>query len=90
MSARRYKVEGVFQITGRGAVVAIGEKTDLPVGKALHATVFLPDGTQLSSQAFKEWVLRRDPNPFEKEAYLLHGVEKSQVPEGSSIELEAI
>jgi len=71
-------------------VVAIGETTDLPVGRALSVTVFRPDGSQLSVRAFKEWLLRRDPRPLEKEAFLLRGVEKAQVPEGSSIELEAI
>lgn len=90
MAAGRYKVEEVFQITGRGTVVAIGETTDLPVGKILHATVFRPDGSQLSARAFEEWLLRRDPRPLEKEAYLLQGVEKSEIPEGCSIDLKAI
>lgn len=90
MNAGRFKVEETFQITGRGTVVAIGETTDLHVGRALRATVFRPDGSQLSVQASKEWLLRRNPQPVEKEAFLLHGVEKAQIPEGSSIKLEAI
>ncbi len=91
MTTARFAIEEIFQIAGRGTVVAIGETTTLPVGKALRATVFRPDGSQFTVHAFKEWLLlRHDPRPFGKEAYLLRDIEKAQVPEGSTIELEAI
>jgi len=91
MTSARFTIEETFLITGRGTVVAIGEITTLPVGKALRATVFRPDGSQFTVKAFKEWLLlRNDPRTSEKEAYLLHGVEKTKIPEGSSIEIEAI
>jgi hypothetical protein len=64
MTTTRFAIEEVFQITGRGTVVAIEETTTLPVGKALRATVFRPDGSQFTVQAFKELLLRHDPRPL--------------------------
>jgi translation elongation factor EF-Tu-like GTPase len=83
-------IEERFQIADRGTAVVIGQVTSLPVGKPLRATVSRPDGSRLSVEAFKEWLLRRDRSPPEVEAFLLKGVAKSDVPEGSTIELEAI
>lgn len=91
MTSVRYTIKETFQITGRGTVVAIEETTTLPVGKALRATVFRPDASQFTVKASKEWLLlRHDPRPLEQEAYLLQGIEKVQVPDGSTIELEEI
>ena len=79
-----------FEIADRGAAVAIREVTELPVGKTIRATVVRPDGSRLTTEAFKEWLLRRDPRPMEVEAYLLRRVNKSEIPDGSTLELEAI
>jgi translation elongation factor EF-Tu-like GTPase len=87
---RRFLIEERFHITGRGTVVVIGETTELPVGKALRATIVRPDSSKLSTEAFKEWPLRREQRPLEKEAYLLRGVEKSDIPEGSFVEIELV
>ena len=86
--ARRFLIEERFQITGRGTVVVIGETTELPVGKALRATITRPDSSKLTTEAFKEWFLRREQRPLEKEAYLLRGIEKSEIPSGSFLEIE--
>jgi len=84
----RIKIEQVFQISGRGAVAVIDQVTANPVGRTLCATVFCPDGSQMIvNKVFKEWVLSRHPKPFEKESYLLYGIDKSQIPEGSFIEV---
>jgi len=87
-SAKRFQIKERFQITGRGTVVVIGETTELPVGKALCATVTRPDSSQLTAEAFKEWLLRRDQQPLESEAYLLSGIDESDVPEGCFVEIE--
>ena len=84
-------IEERFQITDRGTAVVIRQVTGLPVGKPLRATVSRPDGSRFSVEAFKEWLLRRDCSPPEEvEAFLLRGVAKNDVPDGSTIELEAI
>lgn len=90
MHALRFNIEETFQISSRGTVVTIREATDFPVGMALHATIFSPDGSQSTVQAFKEYLLRHNPHAVEKEAYLLQGIEKDQIREGSRIEFEAI
>ncbi len=85
-----FQIEEKFDIAGRGTVVVIAQTTSLPVGKVLTATLVFPDGSRMDVEAYKEWLLRRIPEPIEKEAYLLRRVEKAQVPEGSTIELCAI
>jgi hypothetical protein len=87
-SSRRFQIKERFQITGRGTVVVIGETTDLPVGKVLRATVTRPDSSRLTVEAFKEWLVRRDQQPLEREAYLLRGLDKSDIPDGSLVEIE--
>ena len=87
-SPRQFQIKDRFHITGRGTVVVISEITELPVGKALRATVTRPDKSRISTEAFKEWLLRRDPLPRESEAYLLRGIEKAAIPDGSFLEIE--
>lgn len=72
----------------RGLVIAVEAPTDLPMGKRLSATVKRKDGTTIAAVAFKEWLLRRDPNPSENEAFLLHGLDKADVPVGSDVMLQ--
>jgi len=85
------RIQETFQITGRGTVVVTGETTELPVGRALRATVTLPDGNQFTARAYKEWLLRRASSPVDEvEAYLLQDVEKDRVAAGSTIALEVI
>ena len=81
------QVADTFLITGRGLVVAVERATDLPTGKRLVATVIRPDGTAINADAFKEWLLRRSPQPVEKESYLLMGLTKEDVPIGSDLRL---
>lgn len=83
-------IDEQFQITGRGLVVAVSSTTDLPTGKALRATLHLPDGSKLKCEAFKEWLLRRNATPMEKEGFFLPGITSDQVPTGSLFEVEAI
>jgi hypothetical protein len=47
-----------------------------------------PDSSKLATEAFKELILRREPRPLEKEAYLVRGIEKSEIPDGSFVEIE--
>jgi hypothetical protein len=88
ISERRFRIVDRFEITGRGTVVVIDAITDLPVGKTLRAAIIRPDLSMLRAEAFKEWVLRREPTPIENEAYLLLGIEKSDVPDGSFIDIQ--
>ncbi len=81
------RVADTFQITGRGLVVAVEGTTELPVAKKLAAIVRRPDGTTIEAEAFKEWLLRRTPEPIEREAFLLPGLCKDDIPIGSEIEL---
>jgi len=75
----------VFEITGRGAVVVIGEATNRSVGKPHKVEVLKPTGENVRTEAFKEWLLRRATPPVEDEAYLLKGVSKIDIPPGSRL-----
>lgn len=79
------RVTDTFDIAGRGLAVAIDGTTDLPVGKKLVATIVRPDGETVFADAFKEWFLRRNPIPNEKEIFLLLGLTKADVPIGSEL-----
>ena len=79
-----------FHITDRGTVVVISQKTNLPVGKLLKATIVCPNGSHLIADAYKEWLLKRFSQPLENEAFLLHGIEKDEIIEGSSVEITTV
>lgn len=82
------RIVDTFLITGRGLAVAIDQATELPVGRKLVATVLRPDGGIVSADAFKEWLLRRNPERVETEAFLLVGLSKSDAPIGSDVRFE--
>jgi hypothetical protein len=86
----RQDIIELFVISGRGTVAVVAQPTDLPVGKVLQAKIICPDGSCISAEAFKEWLLRKSPTPIEHEAYLLRGITKSDVPSGACIEIAAI
>ena len=77
-------IADTFHITGRGLVVATDQITSLPVGKKLLATVTRPNGSVLKADAYKEWVLHRNQEPLESEAFLLMGLSKIEIPIGSA------
>jgi len=83
--AIEFAVAEVFEITGRGAVVVIDQVTDRAVGKAHPVEVITPAGEVLRADAFKEYLLRRQPTPIEKEAYMLRGLHKIDIPSGSRL-----
>jgi hypothetical protein len=76
-----------FQITGRGAVVVIDGKTELPVSRPLQASVTRSDGSVETFCAWKEWLLRRVSPLLRDEAFLLVGADVQRIPIGSLIEL---
>nr|WP_315477399.1 hypothetical protein [uncultured Undibacterium sp.] len=85
-----FQIAEKFNITDRGTVVVISQITNLPVGKLLKAIIASPNGTHLIADAHKEWLLQRSSQPLENEAYLLRGIEKEQIIDGSSIEITEI
>jgi hypothetical protein len=87
MGSRQFRIEARFQMEGRGTVIVISGPTHLPFGKKLCAIVTLPDSSQLTVEAFREWPSRRDPQPVEREAYLLPNIDKSSLPEDSLVEI---
>jgi hypothetical protein len=74
-----------FEISGRGAVVVISEITEHSVGKPHKVEVVTPAGEVIGTEAFKEWLLRRQPTPVEKEAYMLKNLHKKDIPAGSRL-----
>ena len=42
-----------------------------------------PTGEVVSAEAFKEWLLRRQPVPADQEAFMLKGLHKGDVPDGT-------
>ena len=83
--ANEFAIAEVFEITGRGAVAAIDQVTDRAVGKAHPVEVVTPTGKVLRADAYKEQFLRWQPTPIEKEAYMLHGLHKIDIPPGSRL-----
>jgi translation elongation factor EF-Tu-like GTPase len=83
--AEEFAISDVFEITGRGAVAVIDEVTDRSVGKAHRVELIKPTGEIVGTEAFKEWLLRRDHVPLENEAYLLKGIHKADIPPGSRL-----
>ena len=81
-----FKITETFEITGRGVVVVIAETVDLGVGKKLAATITKSDGSSFPAVAMQEWLLQREPAPVEHAAFLLAGVNKLDVPLGSTVE----
>jgi hypothetical protein len=68
-------------------MVVVDGKTDLPVTEKLIATVYRPDGSITEVGAYKDWLLRRTPVVAELEAFLLIGLEKVDIPEGSTVDI---
>jgi hypothetical protein len=73
------EIQEIFQIQNRGAVAVLGEITDRIPGKPYKVQVILSDGRCLKADAFKEWILRTNPKPVEKEAYILSGLNKADI-----------
>ncbi|MCB9669685.1 MAG: hypothetical protein H6736_23130 [Alphaproteobacteria bacterium] len=82
------EVVETFMISGRGLVVVLDGATDLPVGRAIRATVTTPDGHRIAVSAFREWLLRREPTHHERECFLLAALAKQDVPAGSTVTFE--
>ncbi|TCA20964.1 hypothetical protein [Rhizobium leguminosarum] len=82
------EIEGVFSIQSRpGTMVVVAGNSDLPVSRQLIATLHLPDGSSMETVAYKDWLRHRTPTVHEAEGFLLVGLEKSDIPDGSSIEI---
>jgi hypothetical protein len=79
-----YDIVEIFEIA-RGVVVVLGKATERDVGKPHRVEVALASGQRLSANAFKEWLLRRNSDPMESEAFLLPGLQKSDVPVGAKL-----
>lgn len=77
-----FAIVETFEITGRGAVAVLDKTTGRDVGRALRVQVIKPSGETVSTEAFKEWLLRRQPEPHEKEAFMLKGFRKDDLPAG--------
>lgn len=84
-----YLITETFQITGRGLVIAIDDIIDLRSGKSIIVKITRPDNSVIEATAHQELMLRNKPAVSEKTAFLLAGLEKSQVPIGSYIEVGA-
>jgi len=81
----KFEVIEKFEITDRGAVVVIDEVTERVPGKPYKVEVSGTNNEVLTTEAYKEWFLRRTPEPVEKEAYMLKGLHKKDLSENTSI-----
>ena len=84
MPSLTYSVIDTFEIKNRGLVI-LGDSTceAISVGKECQIVIVTPSGQKLTRKGYKEWLLRRTPDPLENEAYLVVGISKSEVPVGS-------
>ena len=87
METKEYLIEEAFNITGRGVAVILDGITNLDVGKEYRARLYLQDASTIEATAFKEWILRRNIEPLEKEAFMLSGIKKEDIPSGTKIKL---
>ena len=63
----------------------LDEPTGRDAGRAHRVQLLKPSGEAVSAVAFKEWLLRRQPATHEKEAFLLKGIRKGDLPPGTFI-----
>lgn len=77
-----------FQITGRGTVIVVDTKTELPVGRCLKATVHKADGSVKVYTAWKEWLLRSNKEQLEDEAFLVVDATIAHIPVGALVTLQ--
>ena len=83
----KFTVVEVFELTGRGAVAVLNEPTGRDVGRAHRVQLLKPSGEIVTTQASKEWLLRRaTPTPVEDEAFMLKGMRKDDVTPGTLIQ----
>ena len=61
----------------------IGEITWRVPGTAYKVELRAPHSARVVAEAFKESLLRRDPELFEREAYFLSGLHKNDVSENA-------
>jgi hypothetical protein len=80
-----HQVIETFEISGRGAVAVIADVTERRPGRPYRAEVVDPAGTIVAAEAYKEFLLRHQPIPAEREAYWLKGLHKTDVPPGSCL-----
>lgn len=79
----QYSIVEKFEITGRGVVVVIAEVTDRAPGKVYKVKIRGASGECIEAEAVKEWLLRKDPVPIEKEAYVLKGIHEDDLQENT-------
>ncbi|KQZ40065.1 hypothetical protein ASD58_06725 [Duganella sp. Root1480D1] len=85
-----FEVLETFEITGRGLVVVLPVlASDMPHATPLPVTLHVPGQAPFQVQAFHEILLRRTTEVLENSVLLLSGLRKSQVPIGSTLELES-
>lgn len=70
-------------------MVFLPQRTGLSGFRALTATVFRPDGTQLKAKAYKAFVFLQPRPVHHREAFVLRGIDLKSVPKGSSIEIRS-
>jgi hypothetical protein len=80
-------VVDTFQLAGRGLVVTGSVATPLAAGVAHRAETVTPGGRVLRRSAFREFLLRSASPVDEREAFLLPGTTKDEVPTGSRVRL---
>ncbi len=80
-----FAIVETFEITGRGAAVVVDRQTGRDGGRALPVRLIKPSGEAINTDAFKEQLLRRLPQPTENEVFMLKGLHKDDVPAGSLI-----
>jgi hypothetical protein len=78
-------VTETFTITGRGLVGALDRL--LPGNIAPHVEVILhrPDGTELATDGYVEFILRRSPATHESSALFFPRLAREELPIGSRI-----
>lgn len=85
VAAADFVVVEAFPFTGRGVVVVLETPVDRAQGVDHAVEVRTAAGETFTALARKEWLLRRQPTPHEREVFLLLGVEPWQVTVGGRV-----
>ena len=80
-----FAIVETFYVSGRGAVAVLDEPTGRDEGRPHRVQLLKPSGEAVSAMASKEWLLRHQPVVHEKEAFMLRGIRKSDLPPGTLI-----
>ncbi|MBB4569347.1 hypothetical protein [Rhizobium leucaenae] len=80
------RILGFFSINSKfGTTVILEGRSDLPIGKELRAEIYAPGRAVVEATAYRDWP---HPRPVAYEGYILMGIAKADLIDGTVVKLE--